>query len=185
MINKIHILGASGSGTTTLGEALSEKLNYIHLDTDNYFWKPTYPPFQQKTICEERQETLKRDLMKYKKWVLSGSLCGWGDMFIPYFDLVIFLWVPHELRMDRLIERERRRYGEKIERDGELYKHHIAFIDWASQYDEGDLNMRSRNLHEKWIDELSCKVLRLEGVLELEEKLNNTIEWIKTENNHG
>jgi hypothetical protein len=87
--------------------------------------------------------------------------------------------------MDRLIERERRRYGEQIESNGELYKHHIAFIDWASQYDEGDLNMRSRNLHEKWINELSCKVLRLEGVLELEEKLNKTIEWIKTENNHG
>ncbi|WP_070000976.1 AAA family ATPase [Cellulosilyticum sp. I15G10I2] len=185
MINRIHILGASGSGTTTLGKALSEKLNYVHLDTDDYYWKPTNPPFQEKTICEERQETLKRDLLNNKKWILSGSLCGWGDIFIPYFDLVIFLWIPNELRMNRLMERERRRYEEKIEPSGELYKQHIEFIDWASQYDDGDLNIRSRILHEKWLHELSCKVIRLEGVFELEEKLDKVLEFIEAESNHG
>ena len=178
LINRIHILGASGSGTTTLGKALSEKLEYIHFDTDDYYWKPTNPPFQEKTICKERQEALKRDLIKNKNWILTGSLCGWGDMFIPYFDLVIFLWIPNELRIERLIERERARYGEKIESRGELYKQHIEFINWASQYDDGDLDIRSRRLHEKWINELSCKVLRFEGALELEEKVGRVFEFI-------
>jgi len=30
MIRRIHILGASGSGTTTLGRALAERLQYPH-----------------------------------------------------------------------------------------------------------------------------------------------------------
>jgi hypothetical protein len=34
--------------------------------------------------------------------VVSGSLCGWGDGVIPLFELVVFLWVPQEVRMVRL-----------------------------------------------------------------------------------
>ncbi|MFA5522822.1 MAG: AAA family ATPase [Tissierellales bacterium] len=184
MINRIHILGASGSGTTTLGKALSEKLNYRHFDTDYYFWKPTNPPFQEKRVVKERQEILEKDLVRYKRWILSGSLCGWGDIFIPYFDLVIFLWLPKELRINRLIEREKRRYGEKIKLDSDLYEQHKEFIGWASQYDDGDLSIRSRKLHEKWLNELPCKVLMLEGSFELEDKINKVLKYIETNTNY-
>ena len=44
MIRRIHILGASGSGTTALGQALAEHLRCPHFDTDDYFWLPTDPP---------------------------------------------------------------------------------------------------------------------------------------------
>lgn len=185
LINRIHILGASGSGTTTLGRVLSEKLNYVHLDTDDYFWQPTNPPFQEKRIFEERQEILKRDLIKYNNWILSGSLCGWGDIFIPYFSLVIYLWIPQELRINRLIEREKKRYGEKIELNGVMHRQYKEFIDWASQYDDGDLNIRSKKLHEKWLNELPCKVLKMEGLLELEDKLEEVLAFIEAENNHN
>lgn len=40
MVKRIHILGASGVGTSTLGKALADKLNYCHLDTDDYYWLP-------------------------------------------------------------------------------------------------------------------------------------------------
>ncbi|CAI8903162.1 hypothetical protein EMIT036CA2_50372 [Chryseobacterium sp. IT-36CA2] len=36
-IMRIHIFGASGSGVTTLGKALSEKLNIEYLDSDDFF----------------------------------------------------------------------------------------------------------------------------------------------------
>ena len=45
MIRRIHILGASGSGTTALGQALAEHLRCPHFDTDDYFWLPTDPPY--------------------------------------------------------------------------------------------------------------------------------------------
>jgi adenylate kinase family enzyme len=34
MFHRIHILGASGSSTTTLGQALAERLGSVHFDTD-------------------------------------------------------------------------------------------------------------------------------------------------------
>ena len=36
MIHRLHTLGASGSGTTTLGRALAERLQCPHFDTDDY-----------------------------------------------------------------------------------------------------------------------------------------------------
>ena len=41
MKNRVHIFGASGSGTTTIAQAVSEKLGYKHFDSDDYYW---YPP---------------------------------------------------------------------------------------------------------------------------------------------
>jgi dephospho-CoA kinase len=40
---KIHILGASGAGITTLRKALSKRLGIRQFDADDYFWENTDP----------------------------------------------------------------------------------------------------------------------------------------------
>ena len=50
----IHIFGASGSGTTTLGRYLAQRLGGVHLDSDDFFWLPTDPPYTQKRPIEMR-----------------------------------------------------------------------------------------------------------------------------------
>lgn len=173
MIRRIHILGASGSGTTTLGSALEKELGYRHFDTDSYFWLPSWPPFQNIRPAEDRRKMLGQDLLTVDKWVLSGSLCGWGDVFIHSFELVVFLWLPGDIRMSRLIERERQRYGkEAMEEGGEMYQASKAFMEWASRYDEGGMEIRSKTLHKAWLAGLSCPVLSLEGDLSVEERVN-------------
>jgi adenylate kinase family enzyme len=99
MVHRIHILGASGSGTTMSGRVLAEHLHFPHFDTDDYFWQPTDPPFTQQRERTARQQLLMDDITAQDSWVLSGSLCGWGDVAIPLFELVVFLWIPQD--MDR------------------------------------------------------------------------------------
>jgi len=182
LINRIHIVGASGSGTTTLAEAICRKLNYEHIDTDDYFWEPTDLPFQKKREVGERKKLLKDKLCSSEKWVLSGSLCGWGDEFIPYFDLVIYLWIPQDIRINRLIERERGRYGKEIQEGGALYETHLEFVDWASRYDEGDINMRSRALHDTWLSKLRCSDLKIEEDVDVDAKLKRVLEVMEVVN---
>jgi len=76
------------------------------------------PSFQVKRDTEVRQRKLLQDLDNSTNWILSGSLCGWGDMFIPKFDLVVYLWIPKELRMTRLLQREVQRYGAGTIKEG-------------------------------------------------------------------
>jgi adenylate kinase family enzyme len=182
-IDHIHILGASGSGTSTLGRALAQSFGYAHLDTDDYFWEPTAPPFQQPRERLQRQALLGAALDAHPRWALAGSLCGWGDIFIPRFDLVIFLAIPTEIRLARLKEREHRRYGmEALAPGGAMYEAHGAFMNWAAAYDQGGDDMRSRRTHEQWLAALPCPCIRLEGPLEVEEqmaRLRNILPWIQ------
>jgi len=173
--DRIHILGASGSGTTSLGQALAERLGWPHFDTDTYFWLPTDPPFQKQRPVPDRLAMLAADLDAHSAWVLSGSLCGWGDVLIPRFDLVVFLWVPPDLRLARLREREQRRWGVELAPGGKMHDIHHAFMAWAAGYDAGDLTMRSRTLHEAWLARLPCPAVRLEGTESHEEHLTQVL----------
>ncbi len=163
MIDRIHVLGASGSGTSTLGREVARRFGHAHLDTDDYYWEPTDPPFQRAREVPERQRRLDTALAAHARFVLSGSLFGWGDPFIPRFQLVVFLWIPHDARMARLRVRERERYGAAIEPGGALHAHHREFMDWAAGYDTGGMDMRSRARHDAWLAALLVPVLRLEG----------------------
>ena len=178
MVKRIHILGASGVGTSTLGKALAEKLNYCHLDTDDYYWLPPKYSFTQARERVERQNLLMSDLKKNDNWILSGSLCGWGDIFIPFFDVAIYLWIPKDIRINRIIQREKLRYGEDIEPGGKKYNQFLEFIEWASKYDEGDIDIRSRALHGEWLSSINCPIVRLEGDLSVQERVDCVVNKI-------
>jgi adenylate kinase family enzyme len=137
MIHRIHILGASGSGTTTLGRMLAERLQYPHFDTDDYFWVPTDPPFTHQRERAERQRLLMDDVTAHNSWVVSGSLCGWGDVAMPLFELIGFLAIPQDIRMARLRQREHERFEERTLPGGDMYELSQAFLAWAASYDEG------------------------------------------------
>ena len=170
--DRIHIFGASGSGTTSLASTIAEKHGHRFLDTDDFFWAPTNPPYQEKRPRDERLAMLRQALLNSVPWVLSGSLCGWGDPLIPNFDLVVFLLIPTPVRLARLRAREIARYGHQaIAPGGELHQAHVDFLEWASRYDTGGLEMRSRALHEAWLAALPCPVLRLEGDRSVGEQL--------------
>ena len=161
---RVHILGASGSGTTTLGAALAARTGAVHLDTDDYFWLPTDPPFETQRPMPERLALLAADLDAASHFVLSGSFCGWGDPLAPRFELMVFLRVPTGVRLKRLVARERREFGAAaLAPGGRMHENHTAFLEWAAGYDAGDLEMRSLARHTAWLDRVRCPVLRFEG----------------------
>jgi len=181
MAGRVHILGASGSGTTTLAKALATHLGCPHYDADSYFWLPSDPPFQHIRDVEPRRVMLSADLEKLGDWVLSGSVCAWGDIYIPLFDLVVFLWIPQELRMARLAAREVARYGaEAIGPGGAMHAGSVAFLEWAAGYDEGGLEIRSLRIHNDWLATLPGPVLRLEGDATVEANLAAVLRVLPT-----
>ena len=136
----IHILGASGSGVTTLGQSIEQRYGHKWLDTDDYFWLLTQPPYMTPRPLEKRISLLEASIAENPKCVISGSLCGWGDVFIPKFQLVIFIYTPAEIRKERLINRDFKRYGKTRVLEGDRREEHVKFINWAMDYDKGDMN---------------------------------------------
>jgi len=163
MPHRIHLFGASGSGTTTLGSAVAAALGARFLDTDTYYWVATDPPFTTKVEPAERVAAIERDVAGHEDWVLAGSLCNWGGPLLDRFTLAVFLVLDPELRMARLLERERVRYGSRILPGGDMHEAHVAFLDWARSYDHARAPVRSLDLHERWLTALRCPVLRLDA----------------------
>ncbi len=167
----IHIFGASGSGTTTLGGAIASKWGFAHLDTDDYYWLPTDPPYSAKRAIPERIAMLRAAIANQGDCVLTGSLCGWGDELIPLFTSVVFVKTDSETRLARLRERELNKLGTRILPGGDMYEEHEAFLAWAARYDTAGMDQRSLARHEQWLKGLACPVVRVDGSAPVEESL--------------
>ena len=172
----VHIFGASGSGTSTLGRAISERTGFAFLDSDDYIWAPTDPPFTTLRTHAERLPLLQRDLERIENAVLSGSLVGWGDPLIPRFTLAVRLVVPADIRMDRLERREFARFGHRIRPGGDMYEQSQAFLRWAAAYDDGAPTMRSRAMHDLWQQKLTCTLLTLDGARPVDELVQTVLD---------
>lgn len=177
MKNVIHIFGASGAGTSTLGRKLSEELGYKFMDTDDYYWLPTDVPYTVARERSQRLQMMKAEIDRAEDVVISGSLIDWGDELIPYFTLAIRLTTAVDIRISRLRFRERQNFGSRISPGGDLYENHQEFIDWACAYDTGDLNMRSKAKHDAWQKLLPCKVIELNGG----DDLSRNVEFVQRE----
>lgn len=163
---RIHITGASGSGTTTLGRALALHLGFVHLDGDDYYWMPTSPPFQEKRDPGSRLSLLLSDLRAAPDAVVSGSMVGWGAEIEDGFDLVVFLYLPAPTRIERLRARELARFGGVDS----------AFLEWASQYDAGPAGGRSLARHIAWLDARQCPVMRLEDDVPVADRMQRVMQ---------
>ncbi|WP_027077824.1 AAA family ATPase [Maribacter antarcticus] len=182
---KILIFGASGSGTTTLGKEIEKKTDFKHLDVDDYYWKKTEPPFQEKLSLKKRNDNLKVDFKKFENIIVSGSMVSWGKEWEKSFDLAIFIHLNNNDRIKRLENRETERYGEKLLTDKKTQNDSKAFLEWANQYENPDFNGRSLKVHNAWIESLKCNVLRIDGEVGLKEKTEKALSEIKTTGNNG
>ncbi len=164
---RIHVMGASGSGTTTLGRALAARLALPHHDSDDYFWLPTIPPYQTQRPVADRLRLMQEMFLPRADWVLSGSVVGWGEqtaLLVANFDLVVFLRTPRDIRLQRLRAREAAHFGrDAVAPGGWRHDETESFVEWASHYEDGTREGRNLLKHEAWLATLPCPLLRLDG----------------------
>ena len=158
---RIHVTGASGSGTSTLGAALASALKGRHFEADDYYWLPTSPPFTEKRAAPERLSLLTNHLNAAETPVLAGSIVGWGPQLEDSFDFIVFLYLDAAVRVERLRQREIARYGYA----------NPEFLEWAAQYDVGPSEGRSLAKHRAWLEARTCPIIEIPGDLSVSERM--------------
>ncbi|BFO66750.1 AAA family ATPase [Chryseobacterium sp. KCF3-3] len=180
---RIHIFGASGSGVTTLGKALSGELNIEYFDSDDFFWLTTQHPFTERQNPEIRNTSVSEKLHTTENWIFGGSIIHWGENVFPEFDLIIFLYLPSELRMERLRKREYERYGDELITHLERAKKYQEFMDWAKDYDHNTgIANRTLKAHLEWLSDIDTPLIELSGDYELSQKMEIILDRIKQGN---
>jgi adenylate kinase family enzyme len=169
---KIHIMGASCAGSTTLGRALSVRLDIPYFDTDDYFWKPSNPPYTVRYHAEERNINLIDAIQPYESYIVGGSVINWGDEWLTAFDLIVFLHIPPEIRLQRLKDREFERYGDVIYHEPDRIQAYQKYLDWAAAYDTNSISGRTLQAHEEWLRKLTCPVLNIRGNTTVQQRID-------------
>jgi cytidylate kinase len=104
MAARIYVLGGGGSGKTTLGRLLGERLGIpvVHLD-DACSW----PGWNAALEAERRalREARIRELAAQESWVIEGNFPGWIEEFAHCADLIIWLDVPFRVAAWRILKR--------------------------------------------------------------------------------
>lgn len=172
---KIHIMGASCAGSTTLGNALSARLQIPYFDTDDFFWERSDVPYTVRRDAPTRSRMLQEAVSKGDSYIIGGSLISWGEEWLSMFDLVVFLYVPKEVRMQRLVNREIERYGDIIYTDPVRSRLFREFYDWASKYDDRDFTGRNVGIHEDWLASVKSRVVEIRGDTRVAERVEKVV----------
>lgn len=171
MAARVYITGAAGSGTSSLGRALAARLMVPHLDTDDFFWAPTEPPFTTKRPVAERLALIAAAQLGQGEaggWVLSGAADGWGEVAISGAALIVFLVTPTSVRLARIRRREAEKFGARVKPGGDMQRTHAEFLKWASGYDDPYFSGRSLSRHRSWLAGRPEPVLELSGTTPVE-----------------
>lgn len=122
-MQRIMIIGSSGSGKTALSQLLSKKFNLPLYHLDLFFWKPNWVP----TPDEEWKAFIKK-LVKEDKWILDGNFTSTLDLRIQHADTIIFIDLPRALRLYRVVKRRLMKNRERPD------KTNIVKSSWIGNY---------------------------------------------------
>jgi len=159
---KIQIIGASGTGKSTLGKAIGRKTGVFWIDTDRYLWKDE--DFTENYPILDRLKLYQNDMSNHSDYIVSGSVHSWNPQGFQDRELLVLLTIDEIIRMKRLYDREYVRYGERMLPGGDHYELTREFLNWCQTYLTEDENaICSLACHKLRLREAACKTLILDG----------------------
>lgn len=99
-INRVLILGCSGTGKSTLAKLIGKKFNMEVIHLDQHFHKPNW----EMRDIEEFREIVKKLILK-DKWVIDGNYSKTLPDRIKRADLIIFFDFPSYFCVYRILKR--------------------------------------------------------------------------------
>jgi adenylate kinase family enzyme len=122
-MERIAIVGTTGSGKTTLGQALAVKTGFPHIDLDALFWGPGWTPAPP----DEFRAHVSAALVA-PAWITAGNYGKARDIIWARADTLIWLDYPLSLTLARLF---RRTVGRIVTRE-ELWSGNVET--WRAQF---------------------------------------------------
>lgn len=103
-MQRVWVVGNSGSGKTTVAGALAGRLRVPHVELDSVYHQADWQPLE---VDEFRRRVT--ELVAGPAWVADGNYSAVADLLLDRADTVVWLDVPRARVMRQLITRTLRR----------------------------------------------------------------------------
>jgi adenylate kinase family enzyme len=101
---KIHIIGGTGSGKTTLSRALANKFDLKIYELDDYYWK-SEDNYTKKLTYDEMCSTFSNLVKDEENFITEGCYYECIDELLEKADVIVFLNTPFKVRRKRIYMR--------------------------------------------------------------------------------
>ena len=166
----IVICGLNGAGKSTLGKALAERLHFHFIDAEDLCFPKTDPAhiYADPRTHEEIEKLLFNEIKRHENFVFASVKGDYGEAICPFFNIVVWMDVPKKIRIERVKERSFRQFGNRMLFGGDLYEQEERFF--------ALVRSKAEDTVEKWMQSLSCPIIRMDGTKPVEENIDLVIE---------
>lgn len=153
----ILVCGLNGTGKSTLGRALAQKLGYHFIDNEDLYFPKTDPEYLYASprTREEVEGLLFNEIKAHKNFIFAAVKGDYGDDFCSLLYYTVLITVPREIRLQRVKDRSFQKFGDRSLPGGDLYERERHFFELVSS--------RAENTVEDWARSLRCPILRVDG----------------------
>ncbi len=163
----VLICGLNGAGKSMLGKALAEKLQYRFIDSEDLYFpqKNSKYPYTVMRSREEAEKILLDEIRKHENFVFASVNGDYGPNITSFFQYVVIIEVPKEIRMQRVKNRSFQKFGDRMLPGGDCYEQEKQFFEFVQN--------RKEDLIEKWVESLDCTIIHVDGIVSIEENVNH------------
>ena len=172
----IIICGLNGTGKSTLGKDLAEKLHFHFIDIENLYFPKTNPNYiyASPRTRKEVEELLLHEIKTHKDFILASVKGDYGEDMYSLIQYAILLDVPKNIRLKRVKKRSFQKFGNRMLLGGDLYEQEEKFFRLVES--------REENIVEEWVKSLKCPVIRIDGTNPIDENTNFIIALMQDKN---
>lgn len=169
----IVICGLNGTGKSTLGKALAERLHFYFIDNEDLYFPKTDPNYiyTAPRTREEVGKLLFSEVKAHENFVYASVKGDYGEAVYPFFQYAVLIEVPKDIRIERVKNRSFQKFGDRMLADGDLYEQEERFFDLVKS--------RAEDTVEKWVQSLKCPIIRIDGTKPIEENIDLIVEQIQ------
>lgn len=99
-MNRIAVVGVTGSGKTKLAERIASRLKITHIEIDSVYWEENWEPISLEVFRQQIDTETRRD-----SWVMDGNYSKVRDLVWGRADVLVWLDFPLLLVFWRLLKR--------------------------------------------------------------------------------
>ena len=169
----ILICGLNGTGKSTLGRMLADRMGYEFIDNEDLWFPKTDSSytFSGPRSEEEVIRLLEERISGNNRFIFAAVKGNYGDKLTASLDHIVLVEVPKQIRSRRVRDRSYQKFGDRILPGGDLHEKEEK---WFSLTDS-----RPDAYVTDWLETVDCPVIRIDGTRPVEENVDYLVSVLR------